>query len=491
MKYFFLSIFITIGLILQAQEKPEPISLSDVSYPILSIKKSPSQSSLFFTLAGGRFLLFDLSNGKLKADALPVWKNFNINGFELGGDAEFSNNGKYILVSEQNTMYAREKLKVKPFKICVLDAANGKVIFESEGVNSACMLSDNTTLLLANDEGIYTTNFLTSAKGQLFPIENCEVACLNHKGDILSVSYDPKRDEFKEADGAGLNKKEVKLAAKFKKLIAFYSYPSMKKLGVLPEEIDVVFSMQYTPDDAYLMLFTRTGQPEHVQVNILNGMDKANDLNQFQRIDMSTLKVDNINFIYQTSEQLANSDYDMPASLFVYGDNKGFFAGKREVVVADFNKPNSYFGKYTYEGRARTRNLYSTAFAILDESNILVANGLKVAHWDFKKLPNFTEYIEPTNENALLDKAITQLETDLQSAESSLSKSLTKKNISGLYLLTITIQKGGEVVSVFTQSDDKTNINMQNMLKDIILKYKFNVDVPKNERIKFTYTFNL
>lgn len=491
MKYFFLSILIPLNLMIQAQEKPEPISLSDISYPILSIKKSPSQSSLFFTLAGGRFLLFDLSNGKLKADALPVWKNFNISGFELGGDAEFSNNGKYILVSEQNSMYAREKLKIKPFKICVLEASNGKIIFETEGVNSACMLSDNSSLMLANDKGIFTTNFITGVNSQLTPIENCEVACLNHAGDILAVSYDPAKDEFKEADGAGLNKKEVKLAAKFKKLIAFYSYPSMKKLGVIPEEIDVVFSMQFTPNDSYLMLFTRTGQPEHTQVNILNGMDKANDLNQFQRIDMSSFKVDNNNFIYQTSEQLANSDYDMPASLFVYGDNKGFFAGKREVVVADFNQPNSYLGRYTYEGRARTRNLYSTAFAIIDESNILVANGLKVAYWNFKNLPNFTEYIEPTNENALLDVAINKLDNDLQSPESSLSKTIAKKQIKGIYLFTLTLQKGGEVVSVFTQSDEKTNISMQNMLKDIILKYKFDVNVPKNERIKFTYTFNL
>ncbi len=491
MKYLFLSIFIAIGLILQAQVKPEPISLSDVSYPILSIKKSPSQSSLFFTLAGGRFLMFDLSKGRLKPDAVPLWKNFNISGFELGGDAEFSDNGKYILVSEQNAMYAREKLKIKPFKICVLDATDGKIIYETDGVNSACMLSDNATLLLTNDKGIFTTNFLTGVQSPLSPIENCEVACLNHSGNILAVSYDPAKEEFKQADGAGLNKKEVKLAAKFKKLIAFYSYPSMKKLGVIPEEIDVVFSMQFVPDDSYLMLFTRTGQPEHMQVNILNGMDKGNDLNQFQRVDMSTFKVDNINFIYQTSEQLANSDYHIPASLFVYGDNKGFLAGKREVVVADLNKPNTYYGKYTYEGRAKTRNLYSTAFAIIDESNILVANGLKVAYWNFKQLPNFTEYIEPTNENALLDRAISKLDFDLQSPESSLSKAIAKKQIKGIYLFTLTLQKGGEVVSVFTQSDEKTNIGMQNMLKDLLMKYKFDVDVPKNERIKFTYTFNL
>jgi hypothetical protein len=83
------------------------------------------------------------------------------------------------------------------------------------------------------------------------------------------------------------------------------------------------------------------------------------------------------------------------------------------------------------------------------------------------------------------------LDDDLQNPESSLSKSIAKRNISGLYLMNITVQKSGEVVSIFAQSDDKTNIPMQNMLKDLILKYKFDVSVPKNERLKFTYTFNL
>lgn len=172
MRYLLLCFIVTISLRLQAQVKPEPILLSDIAYPILSIKKSPSQSSLFFTLAGGRFLLFDISSGKLKADAIPLWKNFNVSGFELGGDAEFSDNGKYILVSEQNAMYAREKLKIKPFKICVLEAANGKIIYETDGVNSACILSDNATLLLTNDKGIFTTNFLTGVQSPLSPIEN-------------------------------------------------------------------------------------------------------------------------------------------------------------------------------------------------------------------------------------------------------------------------------------------------------------------------------
>lgn len=474
-----------------AQEKPEIFTLSDVAYPILTIKKSPSSKYLFLTLAGGRFLLYDVSKEKLNPNSVPLWKNFEINGFELGGDAEFSDNEQYALVSEQNAMYAREKLKIKPFKISVVALSDGKVIYEADGLNSAQFLKDNETLLLVNDEGVATYNIRTKVKGVLSKIENCEVACLNNSEDILAVSYDPASSEFISAEGAGKNKKEVKNAVKHKKLIAFYQYPSMTKTATISEEIDVVFRMQFTRNDSYLIFFSRTGQAEHTNVNILNGMDKANDLNQFQRIRMDNFKVDNLNFIHQTSEQLANCDINLDAGLFAYGDNKGFFAGKREVVVVDFANQNGFIGKYTFQGRAKTRNLFSTAFAILNESNVLVANGLKLSIWNFMKLPDYVEFIEPTSANAILDGAMEQLDTDLQSEESSLSKNIAKKKITGLFLFNITIQKNGEVVSIFALSDEKTNIANQNALKDILLKYKFDVTVPKNERLKFTYTFNI
>jgi hypothetical protein len=477
-------------LLTDAQEKPKTITLTDISYPILGMKISPSSNYIFLTLAGGRFLLYDISKGKLDEGSRPVWKNFNVKGFDLGGDAEFSQDGKYILVSEQNAAYAREKPKVKPFAVNVVDVANGTILYEAEGVNSAQFLNDNESILLTDDEGIETCNFKTKVKSNKKQIADCEIACLNKAENILAVSYDPSRSEFKEADGAGNNRKEVRNALRNKKLIAFYEYPSMKKAGVINEEIDVVFRMQFTDDDNYLLFFSRTRQTEHTNSTIFT-MSQTLDLNQFQRIDMSNFKVDNVNFIHQTSEQMANFDINPGADLFAFSDNKGLFAGKREVLVTRLSDQQNIVGSYTYQGRARTRNIYSSAFAITGATELLVANGLKMCYWDFGKLPKFIDYIEPTDQNEILDKVTAQLDADLQSPVSSLSKTIAKKQITGLFLFNITVQKNGEVVSLFAQSDEKTNIAKQNLLKDILLNYKFDVSLPKNERVKFTYTFNL
>jgi len=491
MKLFTATILFFLSISLSAQQTPEPFALADVAYPVLGMKKSPSSKFLFLSLAGGRFLLYDLSKGNLDENSRPLWKNFTIKGFAIGGDAEFTSDEKYILVNEQNALYARDKVKIEPFRICVLDVSTGQVVYETNGVNSAQFLSDNASVLIADDEGVVTYNFTTNTKGERKNIEACEIACLNHAGNLLSVSYDAERDEFKKAEGAGLNKKELKNASKTKKLIRFYEYPSMKHIGIISEEIDVVFRMQYTSDDRYLLFFSRTKQLEHTHSNLLNGLDKTMDLNQFQRIEMKNFKVDNTNFIYQTSEQMANFDISPSSALFSYNDNKGLFAGKREVYVTSFAEQQVIVGKFTFQGRTKTRNLYQAALAFIDESNILVANGLKLTYWNFEKLPDYVEFIEPVNENAILDEAIGQLDNDLQNPESSLAKLISKRQIAGLFLMNITIQKNGEVVSIFAQSDDKTNIPMQNALKDMILKYRFDVAVPKNERLKFTYTFIL
>lgn len=491
MRFFSATITLLLSISLSAQQNPVPIALPDVAYPILGMTKSPSSKYLFLSLAGGRFLLYDIGKGRLNENSKPLWKNFDSKGFAIGGDAEFSKDEKYILISEQNAMYAHDKVKIEPFRINVLDVSNGQLVYETEGVNSAQFLSDNASILIADDDGIVTYNFINKIKGEKRKIESCEIACLNHAGNILSVSYNADKEEFKKEEGAGLNRKELKNATKNKKLIRFYEYPSMKDAGVISEEIDVVVRMQYTADDKYLLFFSRTKQAEHTHVTLLNGLDKMNDLNQFQRIAMSNFRVDNANFIYQTSEPLANFDITPSSALFSYNDNKGLFSGKREVYVVNFAEQQVIIGKFTFQGRTKTRNLYQAALTFIDDSNLLVANGLKLTYWNFAELPEFIEFIEPVNENAILDKAIEQLDVDLQNPASALSKSIAKRQIEGLFLLNITIQKSGEVVSIFAQSDDKTNIPMQNMLKDMILKYKFDVTVPKNERLKFTYTFIL
>jgi len=491
MKYLSVLALLFTSWILAAQEKPQSFMLGDIAYPITTIKKSPASDLQFFSLSGGRFLLYDIGKGRLNEQSAPRRKNFSVKGFQYGGDAEFSADQRFILVTEQNLMITYDKVQVEPFRLVVLETATGNLLFEHEGVMQAQFVKGMPVVMAFLEEEIITYDLeskqLTTVKA---PLE-IESGCLNQAGNLLAIAYDPVMEEFKLKHGAGLNRKELKNARKNKKLLAFYEYPSMIRTAALQEEIDVVYTMRFIDNDKYLLFFSRSKQAEHQHATGLNSMDKLRDLNQFQRVDMSNRVVDNLNFIYQTSEAQSNFDLDLNSGLFIYGDNRGFLSAKREVVVVNFNQQQDYLGKYTYQGRAGSRNLYSTAFSLLDQNTILVANGMKLSYWNFRQFPQYSEFIEPMNENAILDKAVNQLNTDLDSPESALMKSIKKKNIQGLFIFNITIQKNGEVISVFAQSDDRTDIQAQNQLKDLMMKYKFDVSVPKNERVKFTYTFNL
>jgi hypothetical protein len=491
MKFAILTLLSFSYCFLLAQEKPIPFALIDVAYPITNLQKSPKSGKLFVSLSGGRFLLFNSGENRLQDQAVPQWKNFSTEGFELGGDAEFSADEKYILVLEKIKIYNYDKVQVKPRRMIVLETASGKLVYEMDGIQIAQFMEGSDKVIAFREEEMIIYELDSHQKSIIKAPLEIETASINQAGNLLAISYDAGMEEFKAKHGAGYNRQELKNAIKNKKLIAFFEYPSLKKVSTLHEEVDVVFDMEFTSDDNYLLFYSRTKQLEHQHSTALNGADKTRDLNQYQRVDLANMVVDNQNFIYQTSEAQSNHDLDLAAGLFVYGDNRGFLAAKREIVVVNFNKQQDYLGKYTYQGRSGTRNLHSTAFAIMDDHTILVANGMKLSYWDFRTLPEYAEFIEPMNENAILDKAISQLDEELDKDDSKLSTTIAKKKISGLFIFTITVQKAGEVVSVYAQSDDKTNISMQNMLKDIIMKYKFDVTIPKNERIKFTYTFNI
>ena len=84
MKLFAATILFFLSASLLAQQIPVPFSLADVAYPILGMKKSPSSRYLFLTLAGGRFLLYDLSKGKLDENSKVLF-------FSTEGDTDKEN----------------------------------------------------------------------------------------------------------------------------------------------------------------------------------------------------------------------------------------------------------------------------------------------------------------------------------------------------------------------------------------------------------------
>ena len=89
---------------------------------------------------------------------------------------------------------------------------------------------------------------------------------------------------------------------------------------------------------------------------------------------------------------------------------------------------------------------------------------------------------------AITQEARTQL-TQMTSEEGELSVFSTKNDIKGEFVVDITLEGKGDVLTVFMVSASSEDIPRKNLLKDKLHALRFeNIRIPKKEKIKFRHT---
>jgi hypothetical protein len=89
----------------------------------------------------------------------------------------------------------------------------------------------------------------------------------------------------------------------------------------------------------------------------------------------------------------------------------------------------------------------------------------------------------------VVEAAKSQLDSMMRS-NGSLQVEAKELNVTGEYILDVTVFDKGKVLSVYMVSSDADDIKMQNMAKDIIRRVEFGFKMPKGKTYKFQYTFN-
>lgn len=92
--------------------------------------------------------------------------------------------------------------------------------------------------------------------------------------------------------------------------------------------------------------------------------------------------------------------------------------------------------------------------------------------------------------DAIVQKAVAELDSVSASPESDFRKAIDASNIRGNYVFDITIREKGFVATVFVVNDGENPIDKQNRLKDIMKSYRFAFKMPKGKSYKFQYTFS-
>ncbi len=487
MRKLLLSLFLIVTTITQAQKQYaaglidlEPEGIVSV---ITDIVISPDNKSLYLAGAYGRGYLLDISTkGKTKT----IWQTNSISGLKNGSIATFSEDGKYILLRGIRTTNAKRRAvsfsnNPKSWQdkddVCVLDATNGKVLFASENAYSISISAN--TVFISDVDGF---KFISMPDGKLLksiPFTDNEYAAISPSGKYIIESWDADKQDFKNIPSIKNRRAELKNAYKAKKLLVVYDASNLEKaIAFSDDEIDVVTNMQFSPDEKYVYLQMQ-----------LAGQENSTTPNPYvyQRVEIATGIIDNS---FGIKGNFCKTNFvNNKTSYLVAGGNIGFL---KQARIQDNNNTEDFASFETRYKLFKNATLFSPVALSNNSTIAYIYYEKQLFEWDYSILKKFFKKGAAATDEELAEKAVNMLDDALNDANSKLSKSIQKANINGDYIMDITISgPKGSVTTVFCESDDKTNIPMQNSLKDIIKKQEFDLGLPKEKRIKFRYTFQL
>ena len=123
-------------------------------------------------------------------------------------------------------------------------------------------------------------------------------------------------------------------------------------------------------------------------------------------------------------------------------------------------------------------------------SSIYFSVGGDLVEWDYKKLPKHVFNGEGSSDEDVAASAINQLDSLSISAE--FKERIAKNNIQGMYVYDVTVFKKGQVATVFSPIDEVLDIKSHNFLLEYLKATKLqDLNIPKDKRVKFRYTFNI
>lgn len=367
MKYTFLLIIIFCSVYQFGQVAgSRNITIADCNYPILGIETNNSSDKIVITASQGRVFCLNIADVQTKEEVTPIWKNIELSGYNLGGKPQFSQDDKYILLQESSALKtAPTSRKVKDIKFCVLNATDGKVVFDGKDANSVQFLNGKNQLLISTDDGIVIKDFITNTVINELKIPKCEIAAISNDLKTIAVSFDPEKADFKEVESIGANKGELRKAKWNKRLVAFYSYPDLTKTHQSSEELDIIYTLKFTANNSQLYLFSRNVEAERIGTAGLNAMTMtAADSRRQSNIQVLNAKTGELikEIYHATAEPDACFKIDNDSKYFSVSDNDGFIGRKKKVVVFDVNQQKNKMAQYRYQGKKESSNIFPIYF---------------------------------------------------------------------------------------------------------------------------------
>ncbi len=442
----------------------------------VDIATAPNHKQLTAIVSGGRVICFDFStSGKLS----QVWKNVSLSNGRSAQMIDYSNSGKYITIRGSKSTLIKSKGNKRQLADdgWILDAATGKELLHVNECYNIQMMNDEIAFV-STPNGL---SWYTIADGKLkqeFPMKDNECAAVSPDGKTIVVSVDADTDIFKNIASTTKRKKEIKNARKAKKMLFIYNVNDLQKpFMVSSDEVDIVVQMKFDSDGKYLYYTAFLAGQE-------NSTSPA--VKVLERMDLNTGEID---LSYGVKSGDIYAYFRSNKNHIISTTTDGVTGQIHQIQVRNLNDVSAVMADYEMKGKFLKFSSFYNPVALIDgTTKAFIGMDKTILEWDFAKLAHFRRKAMGGGDEEMAEKLSALLSAAIESGD--IGKKVVKKNIVGTYVMDITVGEKGKVLTVFCESDELTNIQHQNQLKDIIKEQQFEVDIPKARRVKFRYAFD-
>jgi hypothetical protein len=186
-----------------------------------------------------------------------VDNKFDVGNWYAGSRADYSKNGKYILLTQLFYMdYAPNKDRTVNFE--VFNAITGKSMLNFGDYHDAKITPDEkylVTLSEGDKVGIHDIETRKEIRSFVVPQATNSVA-VSADGKLIAVSHSTYKSDLVHNPAYENNKKNRPILEKYKQQVTVFDYNTFKKLYTVDAFYDLVYRLDYTIDGKYLFIYS-------------------------------------------------------------------------------------------------------------------------------------------------------------------------------------------------------------------------------------------
>jgi WD40 repeat protein len=245
----------------------DKIQVGDAMHLFSGIDLSPDGQAVFISgNQGFPACLFDYRNKQ-------VLRQYDAGNWYAGSKVTFSSQGRYVLL--QQLFYLDWNLnKDREVSFEVVEVATGRSALKLDGYHDVALTPDERYAVSLSGSEVAFWDLGSGIKTRSYPVREASNAiAVTSDGKYIAVSQKPS-DEYLKLRFKK-NSKAIKFHKKYKNQIILYDSETFKQVRMIEDFFDIIYRMEFTPDDSYLFVLNIPHTSVQSRQNFINRVSMA------------------------------------------------------------------------------------------------------------------------------------------------------------------------------------------------------------------------